>query len=265
MTADDPYTGVDNEKIVNYQADQVEQRILHMQSADPLRTPTYTMFPKPDYYFSTSGSPNVQITPHYAWNHGYYSPNIDITWVGMAGPGLANNGVDGPGPAHGNEAHDPNSTHTVPEASTHGTWVNEVDIRPTLLHLVGLRDDYQSDGRVITAALSSPSSALRTVNQLGELYSRLDSSEGDFATDTLTADTNALAGGSSSNDRTYTRVLQQLTRLDNRRDALVGTIKRQLQAAAVSHRTPSNATIHDEVTQVEALMWQAHDLATHTP
>ena len=51
MTADNPYTQA-NEKIVSYQAGALEQRVLHMQTADTLRTPTYTIFPKGDYFFS---------------------------------------------------------------------------------------------------------------------------------------------------------------------------------------------------------------------
>ena len=60
-----PYSGVNNEKITKYQAGALEQRVLHMQTADPLRTPTYTLFPKPDYFFSTSGA-NVSINPGFA-------------------------------------------------------------------------------------------------------------------------------------------------------------------------------------------------------
>ena len=136
MTGDDPYTGVNGERIVNYQAGATEQRILHMQTADPLRTPTYTLFPKPDFYFSTSGA-NVGINSGFAWNHGYYSPNIDVTWAAIAGPGVAARGIDGPEPAAGNQPSDPNSAHTVPQASTVGTWVEETDLRPTLLWLPG--------------------------------------------------------------------------------------------------------------------------------
>ena len=90
----DPYSGVDNEKITKYQAGALEQRVLHMQTADPLRTPTYTLFPKPDYFFSTSG-PNVSINYGFAYDHGYYSPNIDITWAGIVGPGVAATGSTG--------------------------------------------------------------------------------------------------------------------------------------------------------------------------
>ena len=106
MTVNDPYSGVNGEKIAKYQAGALEQRVLHIQTADPLRTPTYTLFPKGDYFFSTSGQ-NLSINSSFAYDHGYYSPNIDITWVGMVGPGVATHGVDGPQPAAGNQAHDP--------------------------------------------------------------------------------------------------------------------------------------------------------------
>ena len=260
MTADhDPYTGVDNEKIVNYQADRVEQRILHMQTADPLRTPTYSLFPKPDYYFGTSG-PAVSQYARYAWNHGYYTPNIDITWAGIVGPGVANNGVDGPAPADGNEAHDPNSTATVPQASTVGTWVEETDLRPTLLHLVGLTDDYLSDGRVISQVLSRPGRALAATEQLAQVYQQLNSSVGEFATETLIADTQAMAGGSGSSDSAYVQAVRQLSRLADARDRLAALMKRELAKAASGHAANYHA-LNQQVRRGEALLHQAHELA----
>ena len=56
MTANNPYSGVNDEKITKYQAGAFEQRVLHMQTTDPLRTPTYSLFPMPDYFFGTSGA-----------------------------------------------------------------------------------------------------------------------------------------------------------------------------------------------------------------
>jgi hypothetical protein len=193
MTSNLTYSGVPNEKIAKYQADSVEQRILHMQSNDPLRTPTYSIFPVPDYFFTTSGA-NISINPGFAYDHGYYSPNIDVTWAAMVGPGVAVHGVDGPGPTGGNESQDPNSTHTVPEASTQGTWVEEADLRPTLLYLVGLHDDYPSDGAVIAQALTTPSLALQVSEQLAGVYHQLNSSVGAFATDTLLSAAHQLVG-----------------------------------------------------------------------
>lgn len=59
----------------------------------------------------------------------------------------------------------PNGDGTVPQFSTRGTW-DETDVRPTLLHLVGLRDDYVHDGRVISEILANPSRALVATNEL---------------------------------------------------------------------------------------------------
>jgi hypothetical protein len=258
MTIDDPYTGVSGEKVANYQAGALEQRILHMQTADPLRTPTYTLFPKPDVYFATSGA-NLQITPRYAWNHGYYSPNIDITWAGIAGPGVAVNGVDGPGPAGGNEAQDPNSTNTVPQASS-GTWVEETDLRPTLLYLTGLQDDYRSDGRVISQALAGPSAALSGTAGLAAVYQQLNSSVGAFATDTLIADSAALASGSGNDDTQYQDEQDTLLHLATARDRLAAQMKETLADAATGV-APSTGTLRSELARGRALLIQAHSLA----
>jgi hypothetical protein len=260
MTADhDPYTGADNEKIVNYQAGGLEERVLHMQTADPLRKPTYTLFPKPDYFFSTSGY-NVSINPGFAYNHGYYSPNIDVTWAGMVGPGVAVRGVDGPSPKHGNQPSDPNSRHTVPQASRVGTWVEETDLRPTLLYLTGLHDDYQTDGEVISQALKHPSADLRRTQELAAAYQQINSSVGRFATDTLIADSKALASGSATNDSAYQCEQNVLSHLANARDALATLMKRTLALAARNVHLP-NAVIGFETVAARALLFAAHRLA----
>ena len=259
MTSNLTYSGVPNEHIVKYQAGALEQRVLHMQTNDPLRTPTYTLFPMPDYFFSTSGA-NVSINPAFAWDHGYYSPNIDITWAGVVGPGVAVRGVDGPGPAGGNESHDPNSTHTVPEASTVGTWVEETDLRPTLLYLTGLHDDYPTDGRVISQALASPSAALSGTAELAAIYQQLNSSVGAFGTDTLIADSAALASGSATGDTKYLDEQETLQHLAKARDQLAAEIRVTLERAA-GGVMPSHGTLTSELARGQALLSQAHELA----
>ncbi|HJQ50164.1 MAG TPA: hypothetical protein VJ838_06615 [Gaiellaceae bacterium] len=258
MTNTNAYSGV-TEHIAQYQAGAVEQRILHMQTNDPLRTPTYSIFPVPDYFFGTSG-PNVTINNGFAYDHGYYSPNINITWVGMVGPGVANNQVDGPGPTGGNESQDPNSTNTVPEASTHGTWVEETDIRPTLLYLVGLHDDYQSDGHVITQALARPSASLEATAALAKGYDQINSSVGQLATDTLIADTRALASGSNSDDSAYQTEQATLTQLADDRDAAATKIK-QLLSNAANGITPSRGQLTSSLALEKSLLIRADNLA----
>ena len=243
MTADNPYSGVQGQHIVTYQAGAVEQRVLHLQTSDPLRTPTYTMFPVPDYYFSTAGPAGVTIDNAYAFNHGYYSPNIDVTWSSFVGPGVAHHGVDGPSPRRGNQPRDPNSTHTVPQAATSGTWVEETDLRPTLLRLAGLRDDYLSDGHPVLRALRHPSPAELATRRLARVYDQVSSSVGRFATDTLLADTAALASGGPGGDRTFAREQTRLTRLADHRDAWARRVKRLLARPEPARVLTARATV----------------------
>jgi hypothetical protein len=255
----DAYSGADNEKIVDYQAGALEERVLHMQTVDPLRFPTYTLFPKPDYFFSTSG-PNVSINNGFAYDHGYYSPNIDITWVAIAGKGVAVNGVDGPNPSAGNQPQDPESTNTVPEASQTGTWVEESGIRPTMLYLVGLTDNYQPDGHVITQALASVSPALAATEELAAGYDQINSSVGRFATDTLIADTKALTSGSSSDDSAYADEQATLQSLADDRDAASEKIKAVLSKAAAGNM-PNHGEITSGLAHVKELLKRADTLA----
>ena len=233
-----------------------------MQTNDPLRTPTYSIFPMPDYFFGTSG-PNVAFNNGFAYDHGYYSPNIDITWAAIVGPGRRVNGVDGPGPTGGNESHDPNSTHTVPEASTHGTWVEEADLRPTMLHLVGsdrrLPDRRPGDhpGARCSEQPARPGRRARC------LYRQINSSVGEFATDTLIADSKALASGSASNDSAYTTEQTTLLSLADHRDRVAGLMKATL-ARAAQGTAPGHGELQSELSQGRALLKQAATLAAHT-
>jgi hypothetical protein len=255
----DAYSGVDNEPIVDYQAGALEQRVLHMQTIDPLRFPTYTLFPKPEYFFSSSG-PTVSINSSFAYDHGYYSPNIDVTWVAIAGKGAAVNGVDGPQPEDGNQPSDPESTRTVPEASRVGTWVEETDIRPTMLYLLGLSDDYRSDGHVITQALATVPPSLAATEELAAGYDQIESSVGQFGTDTLLADTKALASGSSSDDSAYETEQATLAQLADDRDTAAAKIKKVLSDAAAGI-TPSHGQVTSGLALVRELLHRADALA----
>jgi len=259
MTGNNPFTGNPNEPITKYQAGALEQRILHMQTSDVLRTPTYTLFPMPDYFFGTTGA-NVAVNAGFAYDHGYYSPNIDVTWVAMAGKGVAVNGVDGPEPADGNQPSDPESTHTVPQASQNGTWVEETDIRPTMLYLLGLKDDYQSDGHVITQALANVPRGLAAVEELAAAYDQLESSVGQFGTDTLIADTKALASGSGSADSAYQAEQATLRKLADDRDRVATKVKHVLTVAAHSQGL-RHGEVRTDLALIRNLLQRADALA----
>jgi hypothetical protein len=241
ITAANPYTGT-TQKIDNYIADPAEEAILHMVNADPARTPTFAMFAKPDYYLQSSaltgscaGKLVCQDTG-FAWDHGDYAAEINTNYAAFAGPGVRQLGLDGPTSSQGPSSAGPNSGQIeVSDQHLPGPWVDETDIRPTLMYLTGLRDDYESDGRVITQILADPNRALSdpAVTALGECYKQLNSSVGQFGAATLVASTNAV-DSTSPGDATYIHINQALTVLDKVRDALALKIKGELAAAAFS-------------------------------
>jgi hypothetical protein len=273
LTASNPYSGNTNEPITNYLADPTEEAILHMVNADPARTPTFAMFAKPDYYVQTgkttctnvtgpSSSDCVQQNTGFAWNHGDYAAEIDTNFVGLVGPGVAKLGLDGSAANAGPNSAGPNSGQvTVPASGTTGTWTDETDIRPTLMSLTGLTDDYEHDGRVITEVLTDPHGELHSpqVDALGACYKQLNSSVGEFGTSTLEADTRAVES-TSSGDATYTATVAKLSQLVQQRDQLAQQIKDELEAA--EFRGKSIRDPHGQTKSCEALINQATALAS---
>ncbi len=267
LTAANPYTGT-TQRIDNYLADPTEEAILHFVDADPARTPTLAMFAKPDYYLSTgpatcSGA-CVQQDTGYAWDHGDYAAEINTNYVGFVGPGVRRLGLDGPAANQGTTSSGPDSGQIeVYQDHFPGPWVDETDIRPTIMYLTGLRDDYEHDGRVITQILSRPNRPLSApgITSLGECYKQLNSSVGDFAAATLQADTNAI-NSSSQGDQVYTRTDQALRGLEVARDRLAGLVKGELEAAAFSGRPVSG--VGPQILACQLIIRGAQKLASAT-
>jgi hypothetical protein len=263
LTASNPYSGNATEQIANYLADPTEEAILHYVDADPARTPTFTLFAKPDYFVSTGAancsSACVSVNPAFAWDHGDYAPEIDTTWLGFVGPGVARRGVDGNGPADGPSSAGPDSGQgTIPGSGTTGTWTDHTDVRPTLMALTGLRDDYVSDGRVITELFDRDSHGDATVEQLGACYKQLNSSVGEFGTATLQADTAAVQSDSPG-DQQYARTVAALASLEQQRDQLANRIKGELAGAEVTGRSIRSA--RSDTARCQGLIDQAEQLA----
>jgi hypothetical protein len=215
-TAPDPYAG-GVVPIGERLADPVEERVLHMVNADPKRTPTFTLFGNPDFFFQTTNlsggcaGSTVCVNPGFAWNHGDIQPEIGNTWVGLVGPGVKPGGVDD------------------------STWTDHTNVRPTILSLAGLHDSYVDDGRVLVEALTTAATphALvahrETVQRLGDAYEQVNASFGEFAMKTLKASTRAVA---STDDSEYASIEASIKDLGNQRDALAADIRAALNAAA---------------------------------
>src|SRR5439155_4916320 len=183
-------------------------------------------------------SPCVIQNTNFAYDHGAYAAEINTNYLGLAGPGVRNLGLDGQAPGTGPNSAGPNSGQVVvADSGTKGTWVDETDIRPTLLYLTGLTDDYEHDGRVISQILSHPNHALGApgVASLGACYKQLNSSVGQFGNFTLQASTAAVES-STTGDAEYKAVNAALTGLERLRDALALRVKGELEAAAFGNQ-----------------------------
>jgi len=245
LNAIDPYDGPTAAPVFVRMADAVGQKALHMVNSDPARTPSFTAFGNPDYFITAAATgpscgSNPCIDYHFAWSHGDVQPEIATTWVGFVGPGFANNGID----------------------ST--TWTDHVNVRPTMMTLLGLKDDYRHDGRVLTEALDKhaiPQTLFEhrnTTNELGTIYEQLNAPFGQFGMNTLVASTRAVA---SSDDSVYNSIESSIQDLTNQRDALALKIEIALDGAAFDNKQIKEKDAKDWIAQAKSLLNQAAALA----
>ena len=255
-----PYSNVVENNIMVALADHTEMKTLHMVTADPFRTPTFTPFADPDWFFLATGNVPNTSTPatcatmaacafipgrtnqSFAWNHGDIQDEIASTWVGYVGPGVDQTGVNGT------------------------TWSDHTDVRPTILALAGLKDDYTHDGRVISEVLTGwaiPSAVKKSSSfiPLAQTYKQLNASFGQFAMDTLKASTKAL-GSNDAGDATYTSIESQIQSLTNLRDALAAQIKAVLKGAEFDGHAITSQQAQQLIARSQSLLSQAHSLAT---
>jgi len=249
-----PYTGVVENNIMVALADHIGMKTLHMVTADPFRTPTFTPFADPDwFFFATGGTPPAtcatqaacafipaRTNQSFAWNHGDIQDEIASTWVGYVGQGVDPAGVD----------------------ST--TWSDHTDVRPTILELVGLNDDYVHDGRVISEILEGYARPLALKKSssfvaLAQVYKQLNAPFGAFAMATLRASTKALASN-DADDATYNSIEGQIQALTTQRNTLAAQMISLLDGAEFNGQTFSDAQAQSLIGQGQALLNQANAL-----
>ena len=243
LTALNPYTG-QTDRIAQFLADPVEMSMLHMVTADPARTPSLTLFALPDYFLFAGAanctSPCVAVNPNFAWNHGDVQPDIITTWLGMAGPGVRAEGVDS------------------------DTWSDHTDIRPTIMMLTGLQDDYVHDGRALTEPLYNWAipQALRahnaTVARMSRVFKQINASVGQLGLDTLSVSTRALRSGTPSDDHTYAALEALLGGFTTERNSLAAQISSMLDAATFHNHAVNEQRARLVTAEAEALLLAAH-------
>ena len=251
LTTPDPYLGPGTHQVGRQIADPVEEKTLHMVNTDPARTPTFTLFANPDLFLRV-GKPfpvtnwcapatsAVCIDYHFAWSHGDIQPEIATTWLGMVGPGVKSRGVDS------------------------STWTDHANVRPTMLEVLGLKDNYGHDGRVLIEALDKkvlPNTLFehqKTTLELGAIYEQLNAPFGQFAMDTLTASTKGIVSTDESVYNSKETAIQDLT---GQRDALASQIKAAFDGAAFDGQQIKEKQAKDWIAQAQSLINQAAALA----
>ena len=243
LRADNPYTGA-TEPFAASLAGEAEMRVLHMVTGDPLRTPTLVLFQDPNYFGFTGAADCeracVSLSPGSAWNHGDISPDINTTWLALAGPGVRRLGID------------------------RQTWADQTDVRPTLLALAGLQDSYTPDGRVLIEDVDdgvlpdavADQRALLTA--LGRDFKRINAPVGDLGLATLLPATAALEGSSEARLR---EVDASLDALAAQRADLASRMESALQAAAFTGQRLDPTQVAAMQQEAQALLVAARTLS----
>lgn len=245
-----PLTG-QRQQLVDGMADRPTLRALHIVTSDPLRTPTFTQFNNPDYEgvaggldCGTPADTVIQCQAIETWHHGDIQPEITTTWLGLVGPGVRRLGIN------------------------NQIWSDHPDTRPTTLALVGLRDDYRHDGRVLFEVLDQNAIAPKlrghepTLTQLAQVYKQLDATVGAFGTAVVAAATQAMESGSASDDGRYLTFEQQLGGLTDDRDAVALQISSMLESAAFDGQTLNEPGAKRLIGQAQSILARANALAS---
>jgi hypothetical protein len=225
LTAISPITGK-NDRLSMLLADHAEMKLLHMVPSLPDRVPTFTMFGNDDYFFETSSASTgkgkdcsqppacVAEAPGFAWNHGDFQKQITRTWFGMVGPGVQRQGR--------NDA----------------VFSDHTDLRPTIIALLGLKDDYVHDGRVLVEKLESRAlpDALEDSRdayvELARAFKEINATKGSVGVNSLVAANQAI----TSDDKTYGKFLAKIGNITDERNELASDMIALLNGAAFANK-----------------------------
>ena len=251
LTVVNPITG-NNDRLSALLADRAEMKLLHMIPSVADRVPTFTMFGNDNYFDQTSSSSTgqgkdcsqppacVAVGSGFAWNHGDFQKQITRTWFGMVGPGVAKQG------------------------RFDGVFSDHTDLRPTVMALLGLKDDYVHDGRVLVENLEphvlpdSLRDSLFTYTALAQAYKEINATKGPVGVNSLVAANQAI----TSNDATYNKFLTKIGSITDERNALAAQMIALLNGAAFANQPIRfDGTTLDLIVKAQLLNGKVEEMA----
>jgi hypothetical protein len=247
LVATNPITG-NSDKLSQLLADRAEMKLLHMVTASPARTPTMTMFGNENYFFlNKSGgacvtqSDCVFVGKGFAWNHGDFQQDITRTWVAMVGPGVKVLGRNDE------------------------VFTDHADVRPTIMALLGLKDDYVHEGRVVAEWMHRQAlpdgirDSRDNFTDLAAIYKQLNAPLGQLGRASLVWSNRSV----TSTDKAYARYLKQIDEITEERNELAGQIKTVLNNAEFHGQPVGEDNAGDLGHRAKHLIDAVTDLAEH--
>jgi hypothetical protein len=211
---------------------------------DPARTPTFVYFGNDDFFIS-AGSKSPACTsiaacsgeqPSFNWNHGDIQQDITHTWLGLVGPGVRQMGPTGE------------------------VFTDHTDVRPTMVSLAGLTDDYSHDGRVVFEVLDRnvlPQSLREhdeTLSALAAAYKAINAPLGELGRKSFRIATQAL-----TSDATTIEALDgQINDLTARRNAIASSMIAMLEAAEFQHKPVDQDAAWELIERARDLLGSLH-------
>ncbi len=221
--------------------DETSLELLHMKTSDPYRTPTLTHFDVPRSFPSYILAPPAPVTATgNAYAHGYLSPIINKKWLGMVGPGVRRDGGKG--------------------GIREDIWSDAADIRPTMMALLGLKDGYQHQGRVMVEALykwalpKTLAAHYETINRLGVIYKQINAPLGELPQQGMSLVDKAMRTGNANEDSFYQNTTLELKSILIERDAIASQIETILFNASFNNRPLNQKESMDLIDRAEQLM-----------
>jgi len=220
-----------------------------MVTSDPARTPNITDFGNDDYFFEAFGDTTPCNQPDggfvcfvenngFAWNHGDFQKQITHNWAAVVGPGVQ------------------------PDRDGTDVFTDHTDLRPTLLSLLGLGDDYDHDGRAIFEIMRRDAipheirEHLDTAERMAHLLKAINAPLGPLGVRTLEMSTTALASN-DTNDATYNRIENELLDVTKRRNAIASQMLLMLEDSTFDGKAFNEAKAQGLINAAEGLLDEA--------
>ena len=189
--------------------------------------PTFTMFGNDNYFIPVASNaaghgttarnrpPASSEGPGFAWNHGDFQKDITRTWFGHGG-----------------------SRRRKQLGRFDGIFSDHTDLRPTVMAVLGLKDSYVHDGRVLVENLEAHAlpDFLRdssfAYTALAQAYKEINATKGPLGVNSLFAANQAI----TSDDATYGKFLTKIGTITDERNALAGQMIALLNGAAFNNK-----------------------------